>query len=114
METPASLKCHQIVTTTHAKRAKTEQIQKIETAAILRLAKGFSWILYEIANRRFYFSSRSVSPLTSHAVFPGFKKSPPKILEISEEDRVAGSAHHTLRKAPFRTAPDKPKSFLGL
>ena len=49
-------KCHQIVTKPGAKRAKTKQIQKTEIVAILRLAKGFSWIFYEIAKRRFYFS----------------------------------------------------------
>jgi hypothetical protein len=34
--------CHQIVTNGGAKRAKIEQIQKIENDAILQLAKGFS------------------------------------------------------------------------
>src|SRR6267142_1103740 len=34
-------KCHQIATKTGATRAKTEQIQKAEILAILRLAKGF-------------------------------------------------------------------------
>jgi hypothetical protein len=37
-----TLECHQIVPKTGAKRAKTEQIQKTEILAILRLAKGFS------------------------------------------------------------------------
>jgi hypothetical protein len=37
-----TLEGHQIVTINGAKRAKTEQIQKIEILAILRLAKGFS------------------------------------------------------------------------
>jgi hypothetical protein len=48
--------CHQVVTISGAKRTKTEQIQKTETLAILRLANGFSRILYEITNQRFYFS----------------------------------------------------------
>lgn len=34
--------CSQIVTKSGAKRAKTEQIQKTEIVAILRLAKAFS------------------------------------------------------------------------
>lgn len=44
-----------------AKSAKTEQIQKTEIIAILRLTKGFSRFFYQIANRRFYFSSSPVS-----------------------------------------------------
>jgi len=35
-------KCSKIVAITSAKRTKTEQIQKIESDAILQLAKGFS------------------------------------------------------------------------
>jgi hypothetical protein len=48
--------CHQIVTKSGAKWSKTVQVQKKEIIAILRLAKGFNWIFYQIAKRRFYFS----------------------------------------------------------
>jgi len=41
-KTIALAKCSKIVAITRAKRAKTEQIQKIESDAILQLAKGFS------------------------------------------------------------------------
>jgi hypothetical protein len=37
-----TIDCHQIVTKSGAKRTKTEQIQKTEILAILRLAKGFT------------------------------------------------------------------------
>jgi hypothetical protein len=47
-----------MVTISRAKRAKTEQIKKTEIVAILRLAKGFSWIFYQIPNRRFRFEAR--------------------------------------------------------
>ncbi len=36
------LTCHQTVTKTGAKRAKTSKLQKTKIVAILRLAKGFS------------------------------------------------------------------------
>jgi hypothetical protein len=53
--------CHQIVAKSGAKWSKTVQIRKKEIIAILRLAKGFSWIFYQIANDRFYFSRLPVS-----------------------------------------------------
>jgi len=40
-------------TKTRAKQTKIEQIQKTESFAILRLAKGFSRIFHQIPKRRF-------------------------------------------------------------
>src|ERR1700722_1698386 len=53
--------CHQIVTKTCVKRAKTSELKKSGNRAIWRLAKGFSWILCQIAKRRFHFSRPPLS-----------------------------------------------------
>jgi hypothetical protein len=47
---PTGYDCQQIVTKSGARRTKTEQIQKTQIVAILQLAKGFSWLFYQIPN----------------------------------------------------------------
>jgi len=59
--------CHQIVTKTAAKRAKTRQIPKIENGAILRLAKGI-YLNFLLDSAVPIFQDRRFQPLTRSSV----------------------------------------------